>query len=404
MIPNLRFPEYESTWKRDKLGSLVFIITDYVASGSFASLRENVRVLEKPEEGSAIYVRLTDLRLGLKGSLKFVDQESYRFLSKSNLHGGELLMANIGANVGDVYLMPKIQRPATIAPNMLVIRENKEILLNSFLYQFLKGRGGNEVQKLISGSGQPKLSKTDLKSAIITFPKLDEQIKIANLFSLLDQKINLLTKRKEALETYKKGLMRKIFSQEYWNQGFMILSQICKIYDGTHQTPKYVDEGVSFYSVEHVSKDDFSKTKFVTEEVFVKECQRVSIEQGDILMTRIGSVGVPKFIDWNVRASFYVSLALLKPKIEGINMGWLSYYIQSSDIQREIWRLTIHVAFPKKINLGDIGKIRVKLPSKAVQESNYILLKSLDQKINFITKKIKASEELKKGLLQQMFV
>ena len=123
-------------------------------------------------------------------------------------------MANIGANVGDVYLMPKIQRPATIAPNMLVIRENKEILLNSFLYQFLKGRGGNEVQKLISGSGQPKLSKTDLKSAIITFPKLDEQIKIANLFSLLDQKINLLTKRKEALETYKKGLMQKIFSQE----------------------------------------------------------------------------------------------------------------------------------------------------------------------------------------------
>jgi|SaaInl1SG_22_DNA_1037389.scaffolds.fasta_scaffold01439_8 type I restriction enzyme, S subunit len=183
----------------------------------------------------------------------------------------------------------------------------------------------------------------------------------------------------------------------------MILSQICNIYDGTHQTPKYVDEGVPFYSVEHVSKDDFSNTKFITEEVFTKECQRVSIEQGDILMTRIGSVGVPKFIDWNVRASFYVSLALLKPKTEGINMGWLSYYIQSPNIQRDIWRLTIHVAFPKKINLGDIGKIRIKLPPKAEQESNYVLLKSVDQKINLLTKKKEALETYKKGLMQKIF-
>jgi type I restriction enzyme S subunit len=260
------------------------------------------------------------------------------------------------------------------------------------------------IHIFIESTGVPQLTSPQIGAYRIVLTEYKEQQKIASLFCAVEQKINLLTKKKEALETYKKGLMQKIFSQEFSNERNMLLSQICEIYDGTHQTPKYVDEGVPFYSVEHVSKDDFSKTKFITEEVFVKECQRVSIEQGDILMTRIGSVGVPKFIDWNIRASFYVSLALLKPKIEGINMEWLSYYIQSSDIQRDIWRLTIHVAFPKKINLGDMGKIRVKLPSKAVQESNYVILKSLDQKINLIIKKIKASEELKKGLLQQMFV
>ena len=183
----------------------------------------------------------------------------------------------------------------------------------------------------------------------------------------------------------------------------MILSDVCKIYDGTHQTPKYVDEGVPFYSVEHISKNDFSSTKFITEDIFQKECKRVSIEQGDVLMTRIGSVGVPKFVDWNVRASFYVSLALFKSKTEDIHMGWLSYYIQSPNIQRNIWRLTIHVAFPKKINLGDIGKIRMKLPSKSVQTSNYIILRSVDQKINLLTKKKEALETYKKGLMQKIF-
>ena len=53
------------------------------------------------------------------------------------------------------------------------------------------------------------------------------------------------------------------------------LNEITKVYDGTHQTPKYVEEGVPFYSVEHVTANDFTNTKFVTKEVFDKENRRV---------------------------------------------------------------------------------------------------------------------------------
>ena len=49
------------------------------------------------------------------------------------------------------------------------------------------------------------------------------------------------------------------------------LGGICEYFDGTHQTPKYVEKGIPFYSVEHVTANQFSKTKYISIEVFEKE-------------------------------------------------------------------------------------------------------------------------------------
>src|SRR5690625_197563 len=93
------------------------------------------------------------------------------------------------------------------------------------------------------------------------------------------------------------------------------LRSICvSIKDGTHYTPKYVKNGIPFYSVENVSMNDFKNTKFITVEEHKKLIQRCNPEKGDILLTRIGTLGITKLIDWEVDASIYVSLALLKIK------------------------------------------------------------------------------------------
>ena len=62
------------------------------------------------------------------------------------------------------------------------------------------------------------------------------------------------------------------------------LGDISKIYDGTHQTPTYVEKGIPFYSVEHVTANQFTITKYISEDVFEKENSRVRLEKGDILM------------------------------------------------------------------------------------------------------------------------
>ncbi len=179
------------------------------------------------------------------------------------------------------------------------------------------------------------------------------------------------------------------------------LKNITKIYDGTHQTPKYVEDGVPFYSVEHLTAGQFTKTKYISEEVFEKECRRVTLEKNDVLMTRIGDIGTAKLIDWNVRASFYVSLALIKQS-KSFDSMYLENYINSSLFGSELWKRTIHVAFPKKINLGEIGECEVLLPTIPEQQKIAKILSTWDKAISTTERLIDNSTQQKKALMQQL--
>ena len=85
------------------------------------------------------------------------------------------------------------------------------------------------------------------------------------------------------------------------------LGDLCRIKDGTHQTPHYVETGVPFYSVENVTNNDFVHTKFITEEEHKELTSTYKIEKGDVLMTRIGSIGVCK-IEKNLICGWYVEV------------------------------------------------------------------------------------------------
>lgn len=212
-VPKYRFKEFDNDgeWVEKPIDKIKTILTDYVANGSFQSLRKNLNVLDS--EDYAFYVRLTDLRAGLGHSnQKYVDKNTYLFLNKSSLFGGELLMANIGANVGEVWQMPSIEKPATLAPNMIMIKFKPDID-NQFIYQYLTSDiGVANISSVISGSGHPKINKTDLRQVKVFMPpKLEEQQKIASCLSFLDALITSKTEKIKQLKLHKKGLMQRLF-------------------------------------------------------------------------------------------------------------------------------------------------------------------------------------------------
>lgn len=88
-----------------KLNNITSVITDYVANGSFASLRENANYVSK-EEGYARVIRLTDQNSNYDNSNAiYVNKKSYDFLSKSKLNYGDIIITNVGANLGTVFQM-----------------------------------------------------------------------------------------------------------------------------------------------------------------------------------------------------------------------------------------------------------------------------------------------------------
>ena len=183
---------------------------------------------------------------------------------------------------------------------------------------------------------------------------------------------------------------------EDWEQ--RKLDEVCNVYDGTHQTPRYTNSGVMFVSVEDI--ETLESNKYITEEDFKSEF-KVFPEYGDILLTRIGDVGSANVILDEIKRAYYVSLALLKPK--NINSLFLLALLGSSSVQSEIWRRTLHIAFPKKINKNEINKVIVKQPSIPEQEKIGKLFFSLNQTITLHQRKLEHLILKKKALLQKLF-
>lgn len=191
----------------------------------------------------------------------------------------------------------------------------------------------------------------------------------------------------------------KEFSDEWEEKK---LEEIANIYDGTHQTPRYVEKGIPFYSVENITNNDFINTKFVSEEDYIENNKKRKIEKNDILMTRIGSIGGSKLIDWEIVADFYVSLALIKLK-DKIYPSYINQFIKSSFFQKELDKRTLKVAFPQKINLIEIGECLIRLPIQEEQEKIANFLSSIDKKISLTEEKLELFREYKRGVMQKIF-
>ena len=186
---------------------------------------------------------------------------------------------------------------------------------------------------------------------------------------------------------------------EDWN--VRSLGEIATIKDGTHQTPKYQASGVPFYSVEHVTSGDFENTKFISEQEHQFLTRSFRIEKGDILMTRIGSIGECKLIDWDVRASFYVSLALLK--IKDASAEYIAQYSNSSAFKREIELHSLQHATPKKINLGPISDVKIALPqTETEQRAIARALSDVDALLATLDQVIAKKRDLKQAAMQQL--
>jgi type I restriction enzyme S subunit len=183
----------------------------------------------------------------------------------------------------------------------------------------------------------------------------------------------------------------------------MTLGQLCGfIADGTHFTPKYVKEGVPFYSVENVTANNFTDTKFISYEEHFRLIKRCKPEKGDILLTKIGSIGDTKFIDWDVDASIYVSLALLRPN--NLTLGSYIYnYSKANQFVRDVKKRSLINAVPQKINLGSIEGVPIPIPQEeAEQRAIAAALSDVDSLLTALNALIAKKRLIKQGAMQEL--
>ena len=147
------------------------------------------------------------------------------------------------------------------------------------------------------------------------------------------------------------------------------LSEVCTlITDGTHNPPKFVNEGIPFLLVSNITGDviTYDTTKFITEATYNELIKRTPVEIGDVLLSTVGSYGHPALVEDSTKFSFQRHIALLKPNKTLIGSRFLHTAILAPDAQRQIDELVQGVA-QKTLNLSAIKKIHIPVPSMDAQ-------------------------------------
>lgn len=168
-----RIPKH---WEVLNFRHLIKILTDFTANGSFGDLASNVKYLDIKDY--ARLVRLTDLRNNFdeeKGV--WVNKSSYEYLAKSELHGGELLIANVGAYSGLPWIMPNVSFRTTLAPNMFMLKL-QDVITEYIYYLLSSSMYFAHLQKVASATAQPKLNKNNIRELNIVLPPKSEQQQI----------------------------------------------------------------------------------------------------------------------------------------------------------------------------------------------------------------------------------
>ena len=142
-----------------------------------------------------------------------------------------------------------------------------------------------------------------------------------------------------------------------------------KLVDGTHKTPKYTETGIPFVSVRNISsgKLDLSDTKFISESEHKLLIERCKPERGDILLSKVGTTGIPAKVDTDIEFSLFVSVALLKFNTELLDVDFLVYAILTPDFQKQCKEHTRGVG-NKNWVIIDIANTVFPLPPLAEQK------------------------------------
>lgn len=401
---------------------------DVVELGSVAEIQRGAspRPIDSPiwfsQSSNVGWLRISDVTKSEKYLYNTIQNLSEEGIKNSRYVAKDSLIMSICATVGK----PIINRKDICIHDGFVVFRNPQFDIEFMFYvlQEYESKWGNQGQ---TGS-QMNLNTDLIKNKIVCLPPLSEQTAIATALSDTDALISslqtLIAKKKaiklSAMQNLLSGKIRlPEFAQRpdgspktthQTEQGLLPedwevveLGKLTTfINDGTHHTPQYVDSGIPFYSVENITNNDFNNVKYISVEEHNKLIKRCKPEEGDLLLTRIGTIGLTKLIDWNICASIYVSLALLKFK-EGVNVKYIYEYSKSNLFKNEISKRALLNATPPKINMDQISKIRILIPKSTTEQTAIAqLLSDMDAEIEALECRLKKTQALKQGMMQAL--
>ena len=381
LVPKLRFREFQDDWEKNKLADVA----------TFYNSKRVALTASDREKGEYPYY-------GASGIIDYV---------KDFIFEGEyILLGEDGANI-----VMRNSRLVFLAKGKFWLNNHAHIFQskdsNTFLCEALERIN---YTKYNSGTAQPKLNSDVVKKIQLHLPSFPEQQKIASFLSAVDKKLQQLTKKKELLEEYKKGVMQKIFSQELrfkndsgnnypdWEEkklGNELEHKSIRNKSNQVDLVLSVSNKKGFISQQEqfrghlVASKDVTNYKVVNKGEYAYNPSRINV----------GSIARLDNFEKGIVSPMYVIFRLKN----NLNPFFFDA-LYSSHRFKYLIKIGCSGSVRDSLNFDDMEKFEVKLPCIEEQKKIADFLSSLDSKIDLVSRKIENTKAFKKGLLQQMFV
>lgn len=281
-----------------------------------------------------------------------------------------------------------------------------------FVYYFYSNF---ELEKLGTGSGVPTLNRNDVHAKTAFFPTLPEQQKIATFLTAVDEKIQQLSRKKELLEQYKKGVMQQLFSGKLrfkdehgtdfadWEE--KTLGEVAKFRRGSfpqpYGLPKWYDDenGLPFIQVYDVDNNMLLKKTTKNKISKLGAEQSVFVKKGTLVITIQGSIGRIAKTQYDA----YVDRTLLIFQSYKLPTD-VDYFKYVVFLLFEIEKTKAPGGTIKTITKEVLTDFIVPIPCLKEQQKIADFLSNIDTKIQNTNEQITHMQNFKKGLLQQLFV
>nr|WP_295164491.1 restriction endonuclease subunit S [uncultured Methanosphaera sp.] len=406
--PQIRYPEYTEKWNKYKLGE----ISEKVTS------KNNNLIYNETFTNSAEYGVVSQKDFFNKNISNTKNLDGYYIIQDKDFVYNPRISKL--APVGPIRCN-KLGRTGIISPLYTVFRTyNVDI---EYLEQYFKSSKWHKFMYSNGNSGvrSDRFSIKDkvLFEMTIPLPSLPEQQQIGQLFQKLDQLITAQQEKIQHQKQTKQALLQQMFPQgdssmpsvrypgydDEWSE-CKLNNILTLLKDGTHETHKDSSEGCLLLSAKNIKngKIFWNKTdRIISIEDYNKIHKNFKLQQGDVLLTIVGSIGETAILKNPENITFQRSVAYLRPDKSKLTAEYLNIVIQTRQFQNELDKRKAISAQPG-IYLKDLRKIRVKIPSLPEQQQIGQFFQKIDQQIQYNTTKLEHIKQMKKALLQRMFI
>ena len=377
-IPEVRFPEFTEEWEKQKLSNILEFEYGMNAAG-------------KEFDGENKYIRITDIEESSRKFLqtKLVSPEG-KVTEKYRVKFGDILFARTGASTGKTYKYIDNDGKIYFAGFLIRGRVDKKTSVDFIFYLTLNYKYKSWINVMSMRSGQPGINAKEYGSYEFRIPKIEEQQKIGDFFTLLDKRIEQQEQKIALLKDYKKAMMQKIFSQkirfkddngnDYPDWEEKKLGKICRV--KSSQLTNNVVEEIGKYPVYGANSivgytENYEVNKYVS---IVKD-----------------GAGVGRIAFINNKSSVLGTLQYLI----GIEITTEFLYVLLNNVNFKLYQTGTTIPH---IYFKDYSKMIIDIPCQLEQEKISSFLFAMDLNLENQEAILNNLKEQKQGLLRKMFV